>query len=98
MRPRQNQAIIHDNGGTDYLADQLLIRLDVKNVVDQSYQKQERRGPDDHPFLAGVTSENEIGNDYCEPNRDSAQHGRGPLVPAIDLWSRHIASASRKRA
>ena len=69
----------------------------MNQIIDQSHEKKEGAGADDHPTVGRVWNQCEVNANYGKPNRDATDRRRRILVPAVDLGTRHKTLAPRER-
>lgn len=96
--PWERQPVIDHKGGTHDLPNQFLIRLYVKDVVDEADEKQEGAGKEHYPTVRGWRTKDQEADYDRKPDRDSAQHGGWFLVPTVRFGFGDKTETSRKQS
>src|SRR3989442_8528032 len=96
--PGKRQPVVNNKSRPHDLADEFLIGLGVKQIIDESNQKQKRTRANYHPAMWGVWSEEEQRDYHGQPDGHTSHHRCWLLMPAIRLRPRHQTPTAVARA
>jgi hypothetical protein len=92
LRPGQREPEGNHDRRSHDLADQLLVRLEADQIVQQPDQEQERACAQDHEERGRKRHQGQVDQGHRDEDRHAPHQGCGLLVPAIALGSRHQTS------